>query len=138
VESGCRVETRRGHEGLWTLLSSGYGTRVNGHVPLPRVAISWPRCTRPDVGASGGGGLAKGATMAATVVAVLAVVAAAIAAVAVSVVVLVPVSAVTVVAATGRARRRGGRRLGHRGCSVGFERHRSSRRTRTIHVDLLH
>jgi hypothetical protein len=100
------------------------------------VVISRPRHARPAVRGSGGGGLAKGATTAATTIVVLAVVAAALAAVAVSVVVLVLVP-VSTIAATGRARWCGGQRLGRGGHNVSVERRRSSRRTHTIHVDLL-
>jgi hypothetical protein len=49
---------------------------VHSHVPLPRVAVSWPRCVGPIVGTSGGGGLARRATTTSVAVTVLAVVAA--------------------------------------------------------------
>jgi hypothetical protein len=114
-----------------TLLSSGYGAGVYGHVPLSRVVVSRPRRVGSAIEASGAGGLARSATTASTVVAVLAVVAAATAAVAVFVVVLFPIAAI------GRAGRRGEWWLGHRGRNVGVERHQGSQRTRTIHVDLL-
>jgi hypothetical protein len=52
-------------------------------------------------------------------------------------VVLVPVATVAAIAATRRARRRGVRRPGCWWCSIGVERRRGSRRTCTIHVDLL-
>jgi hypothetical protein len=37
-----RIEARCGHEGLRTLLSSGHGSGVHSHVPLPRVAVGQP------------------------------------------------------------------------------------------------
>jgi hypothetical protein len=133
-EARRRVEARCGHEGLWTLLSSGHGAGVHSHVALSRVAVGRPRCVGPAVGTSGGGGLARRATMASAVVAVLA---AAITAIAIFVVVLVPVATGAVVSAIGWARRRGRRWLGRRGRSVGVERHRGSRRPGTVHVNLL-
>jgi hypothetical protein len=77
--------------------------------------------------------LARRAITATIVVVVTAVVATAMAAVAV----LVPVATVVVVAASGWARRCGGRWLGCRGHSVGVEHRWGSRMTCTIHVDLL-
>jgi hypothetical protein len=115
------------------LLSSGYGAGVYGHVPLPRVAVNRLLRVCSTVGASGGGGLARRATAASTAGVVL-VVAATTAVVAVFVVVFVPVATV---AATGRVGQRGGRWLGRRGRIVGVEHRRGSRRTRTIHVDIL-
>jgi hypothetical protein len=106
-EARRRVEARCGHEGLRTLLSRGHGTRVNSHVPLPRVAVGQPRCVGPAVGTSGGGGLAARATTASTAVAVLTVVAATITAITVFVVVLVPLGTGAVVSAIGQARLRG-------------------------------
>jgi hypothetical protein len=120
-----------------TLLSSGYGVEVHSHVPLPRVAVGQPRCVGPAVGTSGGGGLARRDTMASTVGAVLAVVAVAITAIAVFVVILGPIATDAAVAAMGRARWHERRWLGRRGCNVGVERHRGSRRSGTIHVKLL-
>jgi hypothetical protein len=72
---------------MWMLLSSGYGARVYGHVPLPRVAVSRPWCIGSAIGASGGGGLVGRATTASITVVVLAVVATTIAAVTVFIVV---------------------------------------------------
>jgi hypothetical protein len=133
-EAGRRVEARCGHEGLRTLLSSGHGAGVHSHVPLPRVAVGRLRCVVPTVRTSGGGGLARRATTASAAGAILAVVAAAITTIADFVVVLGSVAAV---AAIGRARRRGRRWLGCRGCNVGVERRRGSRRPGTVHVNLL-
>jgi hypothetical protein len=132
-----RVEARCGHEGLRTLLSSGHGAGVHNHVPLPRVAVSRPQCVGPAVGTSGGGGLAKRATTTSAAGVVLAVVAAAITSIAVFVVILGPVATGAVVAAMGRARRRGRRWLNRRGRNVGVERRRGSRRSGTVHVKLL-
>jgi hypothetical protein len=70
------------------LPSSGHEARVHSHVPLPRVAVGRPRCVGPAVGTSGGGGLARRATMTFATGAVLAVVPAAITAIAVFVVIL--------------------------------------------------
>jgi hypothetical protein len=58
-------------------------------------------------------------------------------AIAVFVVILGPVATGAAVAAMGRVRRRGRQRLGRRGCNVGVERRRGSRRPDTIHVKLL-
>jgi hypothetical protein len=101
------------------------------------VAISQPQCVGSTIGASGGGGLARRPIVASIAIVVLAVVATTIAVVVVFVVVFVPVATVATVVATGRARRCGGWWLGYRGCSIGVEHHRGSRRTHTIHVDLL-
>jgi hypothetical protein len=46
---------------------AGMRIGVNGNVPLPRVAVSRSRRARPTVRASGGGGLARGATTVATI-----------------------------------------------------------------------
>jgi hypothetical protein len=106
-------------------------------VPLPRVVIGRPWCVGPVVETSGGGGLARRATMAPAASAVLAVVAAAITAIAVFILIPRPVATGAAVAAMGRVRWRGRRRLGHRGCNVGVERRRGSRRSGTVHVKLL-
>jgi hypothetical protein len=111
--------------------------RVHSHVPLPRVAIGRPQCVGPAVGTSGGGGLARGATTASAAGAVLAVVASAITTIAVFIVTLGPVATGAAVATMGRVRRRGRWWLGHRGCNVGVERRRGSRRPGTVHVKLL-
>jgi hypothetical protein len=126
-EAGRHVKARCGHEGLQTLLSSGNGARIHSHVPLPRVAVGRPRCVGPAHGTSGGGGLARRATTATAVIVVLTVIATAITAIAVFVVVLGPVATGAAVSAIGRARRRGRRWLGLRGCNVGVERRRGSR-----------
>jgi hypothetical protein len=115
-------------------LFSGHEARVYSHVPLPWVAIGQPRCVGPAVGISGGGGLARRATTTSVVGAVLAVVAVAITTIVVFVVILGPVATV---AAMGRARRRGRRWFVHRGCNVGVEHLRGSRRPDTIYVKLL-
>jgi hypothetical protein len=135
--AGRCVEARCGHEGLRTLLSSGYEAGVHSHVPLPRVAIGRPRCVGPAVGTSGGGGLARRATTTSAVGAVLVVVAAAITAIAVFVVILGPVATGAAVAAMGRARRRGRQWLDRWGRSVGVERRRGRQRPSTVHVNLL-
>jgi hypothetical protein len=83
-----------------------------------------------------GGGLARIAITAATAI-VVSVVATAMTAVAVLVVVLVPVDTVAAVATAGWARRRGGWWPGCRGRNIGVEHRWGSRRTCTIHVDLL-
>jgi hypothetical protein len=119
------------------LLSSGHGAEVHSHVPLARVAIGRPRSIGPAVRTSGGGGLARRATTAPVAGAVLAVVAAAITAIAVFVVILGPVVTGAAIATMGRARQRGRWWLGHRGCNVGVECRRGSRRSGTIHVKLL-
>jgi hypothetical protein len=36
-----------------TLLSSGHGTGVDGHVALPQVAVGWPQCTGSALRGSG-------------------------------------------------------------------------------------
>jgi hypothetical protein len=131
------VEARCGHEGLRTLLSSGHGAGVHSHVPLPRVAIGRSRCVGPVIRTSGGGGLAKRATMASTVVACLAIVVVVITTIAVFVVILVSVTTGAAVSTIRRARRRGRRWLGRRGCSVGVERRRGSWRPSIVHVNLL-
>jgi hypothetical protein len=136
-EAGRRVKARCGHEGLWTLLSSGHGARVHSHVPMTRVAVGRPRCVGPTGGTSGGGGLARRATTAAAAVAILVVVAVAITAIAVFVVVLGPVAIGAAVSAIGRVRRCERRWLGRRGRNVGVERRRGSRRLGTVHVNLL-
>jgi hypothetical protein len=69
--------------------------------------------------------------------AVLAVVATAITAIAIFVVILGPVATGAAVATIGRARWRGRRWLGRRGCNIGVERRRGSRRSGTVHVKLL-
>jgi hypothetical protein len=135
-EAGRHVEARCGHEGLRTLLSNGHGAGVHSHVPLSRVAVGRPRCVGPTVGTNGGGGLARRATTASAAIALLAVVAAAITAIAVFVV-LVPVATGAAVSAIGWARRRGRRWLGRLGRSGGVERRRGSRRSGTVHVNLL-
>jgi hypothetical protein len=117
------VGAQCGHEGMRTLLSSGHGAGVHNHVPLPRVAVGRPRCVGPTIGTSGGGGLA--------------VVVAAITAIVVFVIVLVSVATGAAVSVIGRARWRGRRWLSRRGCSVGVEHRRGSRRPGTVHVNLL-
>jgi hypothetical protein len=47
---------------------------VHSHVSLPWVVVGRPWCVSPTVGTSGGGGLARRATMASVVGAVLAIV----------------------------------------------------------------
>jgi hypothetical protein len=74
------------------LLSCGHQAEVDGHVPLPRVAVSRPWRAGSAVRGSGDGGLARRAITAATAVAVPAVVATAMTTVTVLVVVLVPVA----------------------------------------------
>jgi hypothetical protein len=111
--------------------------RIHSHVPLPRVAVGRPRCVGPAVGTSGGGGLARRATTASAAVAVLVVVAVAITAIVVFVVVLVLVATGTAVSAIERARRHGRWWLGRRGHNVGVECRQGSRRTGTVHVNLL-
>jgi hypothetical protein len=133
-EAGRRVEARRDHEGLRTLLSSRHGAGVHSHVPLPRVAVGRPWCVGPAVGTSGGGGLARRAT---TTSASAAVVAATIITIAVFIVVLVPVATGATIFAIGQARRCGRWWLGRRGRSVGVERHWGSWRPGTVHVILL-
>jgi hypothetical protein len=120
--------------GMRTLLSCGHRARVDGHVPLPPVAVSRPWRAGSAVRGSGGGGLDRRAITAATAVVVPAVVATAVA---VLVVVLVSVATVAAVATAGRARRRGVWWPGCGGRSVGVERRWGSRRTCTIHVELL-
>jgi hypothetical protein len=83
------------------LLSSGHRARVHSHVPLPQVAVGRARCVGPTVGTSGGGGMARRAITPSIAGVVLAIVAAAITAITVFVVIL------GLVAAMGRARRRG-------------------------------
>jgi hypothetical protein len=90
---------------------------------------------RSAVRGSGGDGLARRAIPAATTVVVPAVVATAMTAIVVLVV--VPVATVVAVATAGRARRCGGWWPGCRGRSIVVERRWGSRRTCTIHVDLL-
>jgi hypothetical protein len=131
------VEARCGHEGMWTLLSSGHRAGVHSHVPLPRVPVGRPRCVGPAVRTSWGGGLARRATTASVVGAILTVVVAAITIIAVFVVILGPVATGAVVVAMGWARWRGRWWLGRRGRNVGVERRRGSRRSGTVHVKLL-
>jgi hypothetical protein len=135
--AGRRVEAQCGHEGLRTLLSSGYGAGTHSHVSLPQVAVGRPQCVGPAVGTNGGSGLARRATTASAAGAVLVVVAAAITAIAVFVVILGLVATGAAVAAMGRVRRRGRRWLGRRGPNVGVEHRRGSQRPGTIHVNLL-
>jgi hypothetical protein len=80
------------------------------------------------------GGLARRATTASATGVVLTVVAATITAIAVFVVIL---GLVAIDAAMGWARRRGRQWLGRRGCNVGVEHRRGSRRPDTVHVMLL-
>jgi hypothetical protein len=134
---GRRVEARCGHEGLRMLLSSGHGAGVHSHMPLPRVAVGWPQCVGPAVRTSGGGGLARRDTMTSAAGAVFTIVAAVITAIAIFVVILGPVATGAAVAAMGRARRRGRRWLGCRGCNVVVERRRDSQRPDTVNVKLL-
>jgi hypothetical protein len=136
-EAERRVEARCGHEGLRMLLSSGHGARVHSHVPLPRVAVGRPRCVGLAIGTSGGGGLARRATMTSAAGAVLTVVATAITAVVVFIIILGLVATGVAVAAIGQARQRGRRWLGRRGHNVGVERRQGSRRPSTVHVKLL-
>jgi hypothetical protein len=136
-EVGRRVEACYGHEGLRTLLSSGDRAGVHSHVPLPRVVIGQPWCVGPPVRTSGGSDLARRATTTSTAGAVLAVVAAVITTIAVFVVVLGLVATGAAITTIRRARRHGRRWLGHRGCNVGVERRRGSRRPGTVHVKLL-
>jgi hypothetical protein len=123
---GRRVEARCGHEGLWTLLSSGHRAGVHSHVPLPRVAIGHPRCIGPAVGTSGDSGLARRATTTPAAGDVLVVVAAAIISIAVFVVILGPVATGATIVTMGWARWRGRRWLGRRGRNVGVEHRRGS------------
>jgi hypothetical protein len=136
-EARRRVGAQCGHEGLRTLLSSGHRAGVHSHVPLPRVAIGWAQCVGSTVGTSGGGGLARRATITSTAGAVLAVVPTAITTIVVFVVVLGPVATGAAVAAIGRARQCGRRWLGCQGCNVGVGCRRGSQRPGTIHVKLL-
>jgi hypothetical protein len=136
-EAGRRVMAQCGHDGLRTLLSSGHEARVHIHVPLPWVALGRPWCVDPAGETSGSGGLARRATTTTVVVAVLVIVATAITAIAVFVVVLGPVATDATVFAIGRAIRCGRRWLGRRGCNVGVECRRGSRRSGTVHVNLL-
>jgi hypothetical protein len=106
--AGRHVEARCGHEGLRTLLSSEHGAEVHNHVPLPWVAVGRPRCVGPAIGTSGGGGLARRATIAPAADAVLVIVSAAITVIVVFVVIPGPVAAV---ASMGWVRRRGRRCL---------------------------
>jgi hypothetical protein len=69
--------------------------------------------------------------------AVFTIVAAVITAIAIFVVILGPVATGAAVAAMGRARRRGRRWLGCRGCNVVVERRRDSQRPDTVNVKLL-
>jgi hypothetical protein len=71
-------------------MSCGHRTSIDGHVPLPRVAISRPWHAGSAIRGSGGGGLARRAITAATAVVVPAVVATSMTVVAVLVIVLVP------------------------------------------------
>jgi hypothetical protein len=109
------------------VLSSGHGAGVHSHVPLPRVAVSRPRCVGLVDRTSGGGGLARRATTAAG--AVLAVVTTAITAIVIFVVVLGLVATGAAVSAIGWAR-------SHRERNVGVERRRGSQRPDTVHVNL--
>jgi hypothetical protein len=120
-----------------TLLSCGHQAGVDGDVPLPQVAISQPWRAGSAVRGSGDGDRARRAVTATTAVAVPAVVATAMTTVAVLVVVLVPVVTVAAVATAGWARRRGGWWPGCWGRSVSVKRRWGSRRSCTIHVDLL-
>jgi hypothetical protein len=106
-------------------------------MPLPRVAVGRSRCIGPAIRTSGGGGLARRATIASVVVAVLVVVAAVIIAITVFVVVLVPIATGAIVSVIGQAKQHGRRLLSRWGCSVGVERRRGSRRPDTVHVNLL-
>jgi hypothetical protein len=85
-----------------------------------------------------GAGLARRAMTASATSDVLVVVAAAMTAIVVFVVVLGSVATDAAVAAIGWVRRRGRWWLGRRGCNVGVEHRRGSRRTGTVHVKLLH
>jgi hypothetical protein len=118
------------------LLSYGHWAGVDGHVPLPRVAVSQPWRVGSAVRGSGDGGLSRRAITTAIVVVVHVDVATAMTAVAI-LVVRVPVATVVVVATAGWTRRRGGWWPGCRGRSVGVERRWGNRRICTIHVDLL-
>jgi hypothetical protein len=104
---------------MWTLLSCGHRAGVDGHVPLPRVAVSRPWRASSAIRGSGDGGLARRAITAAIAVVVPAIIATTMTAVAVLIVVLVPVATV---ATAGWVRRRGGWWPGCRGRSVGVER----------------
>jgi hypothetical protein len=101
------------------------------------VAVSRPWRAGSAVRGSGDGGLARRAITAVTAVVVPAVVATAMTVVAVLVVVLGSVATVAIVATAGWARQCGGWWPGYWGRSVGVERRWGSRRTCTIHVDLL-
>jgi hypothetical protein len=90
-----------------------------------------PACVGPAVGISGGGGLARRATMASAAGAILAIVAATSTAIAVFIVIFGPIATDAAVAAMGRARQRGRRRLGRRGRNIGVECRRGSRRPRS-------
>jgi hypothetical protein len=58
-----------------TLLSYGHGARVDGHVPVPRVAVSRSWCVDSTIRGGGDGGLARRASAAATTIVVLVIVA---------------------------------------------------------------
>jgi hypothetical protein len=75
--------------------------------------------------------------MAAAADVVLSIVAAAITAIVVFVVIVGPVATGAAVATMGWARRCGRRWLGRRGCNIGVEHRRGSRRPGTVHVKLL-
>jgi hypothetical protein len=111
--------------------------RVHSHVPLPQVAVGRAWCVGPVGETNGGGGLARRATTTFIAGVVLAVVAVAITAIAVFVIVFGLVATGAAVSAIGWARRRRRWWLSYRGCNVGVERHRGSRRPDTVHVNLL-
>jgi hypothetical protein len=119
------------------LLSCGHQAEVDGHVPLPRVAVSRPWSVGSAVRGSGDGGLARRAITAAAAVAVPAVVATAMTTVTVLVVVLVPVATVAAIATVGWARRHGGCWPGCQGHSIGVEHRWGNPTIYTIHADLL-
>jgi hypothetical protein len=136
-EAGRRVEARCGHEGLWTLLSNRHRDGVHSHVFLPWVVIGRPWCIGPAVKTSGGRGLARRATTTSVTIAILVVVAATITVIMVFVVVLVLIATSVMVSTIGCTRQLGRWWLGCRGCSVGVEHRRGSRRPGTVHVNLL-
>jgi hypothetical protein len=93
--------------------------------------VATKACVGPAVGISGGGGLARRATTTSAAGAILAIVAATSTAIAVFVVILGPIATSAAVAAMGRARQRGRRRLGRQGHNIVVEHRRGSQRPRS-------